>query len=111
MPSDLAVTIVYPVIRLVINPKRFLDDADEPIAKKGMGVVYEKTPKKPAFDQAPSRPSEWLCFPITTGRITQNRPKPFNPLSKNSARIGEPGDKKKPAAPSWGGGLRWRIRR
>jgi N-formylglutamate amidohydrolase len=35
--------IVFPVSRLVLDPERFSDDALEPMAKKGMGVVYMKT--------------------------------------------------------------------
>ena len=35
--------IVFPVSRLVLDPERFIDDAVEPMAKKGMGVVYVKT--------------------------------------------------------------------
>jgi len=35
--------IVYPVSRLVVDPERFVDDAQEPMSKKGMGVVYTLT--------------------------------------------------------------------
>jgi N-formylglutamate deformylase len=35
-----AARVVYPVSRLVIDPERFLDDEQEPMAKKGMGAVY-----------------------------------------------------------------------
>lgn len=35
--------IVFPVSRLVLDPERFLDDIQESMAKKGMGVVYLKT--------------------------------------------------------------------
>jgi len=35
--------IVFPVSRLVLDPERFVDDEKEPMAARGMGVVYEKT--------------------------------------------------------------------
>lgn len=35
--------IVFPVSRLVLDPERFIDDAQEQMAQKGMGVIYEKT--------------------------------------------------------------------
>ncbi|HOT27194.1 MAG TPA: N-formylglutamate amidohydrolase [Candidatus Ozemobacteraceae bacterium] len=38
-----AVTIGFPVSRLVVDPERFPDDARESMAHKGMGAVYMKT--------------------------------------------------------------------
>ncbi len=35
--------IVFPVCRLVTDPERFPEDADEPMARHGQGVVYVKT--------------------------------------------------------------------
>ena len=43
LPSDMATTIAFPVSRLVVDPERFTDDAHEPMARKGMGVVYSRT--------------------------------------------------------------------
>jgi N-formylglutamate deformylase len=40
---ELVHRVVFPVSRLVLDPERFTEDAKEPMSKKGMGVVYEKT--------------------------------------------------------------------
>jgi len=34
---------VFPISRLVVDPERFRDDTDEPMAAKGMAAVYTKT--------------------------------------------------------------------
>lgn len=34
--------VVFPVSRLVVDPERFIDDADEPMARRGMGVIYTR---------------------------------------------------------------------
>lgn len=38
-----AVRLALPVSRLVVDPERFADDADEPMAGRGMGAVYTST--------------------------------------------------------------------
>ena len=38
-----AARVVFPVSRLVCDVERFADDADEPMALRGMGVIYTKT--------------------------------------------------------------------
>jgi N-formylglutamate amidohydrolase len=39
--------VVFPVSRLVCDVERFPDDADEPMALRGMGAVYVKTTDGP----------------------------------------------------------------
>jgi N-formylglutamate amidohydrolase len=34
--------VTFPVSRLVVDPERFADDADEPMAGRGMGAVYTR---------------------------------------------------------------------
>ena len=43
LPPDVATTVTFPVSRRVVDPERFVDDADEPMATKGMGAIYERT--------------------------------------------------------------------
>jgi N-formylglutamate deformylase len=43
LPPTLATTVAFPVSRVVVDPERFTDDAHEPMAGKGMGVIYTKT--------------------------------------------------------------------
>jgi N-formylglutamate deformylase len=43
LPIDQIEQIVFPVSRLVVDPERFPEDADEPMAARGMGAVYTRT--------------------------------------------------------------------
>lgn len=44
----------FPISRLVLDPERFADDALEPMAIKGMGVVYTRTSHDEALRTPPS---------------------------------------------------------
>ncbi len=51
LPGAEAVTVGHDVSRLVLDPERFGDDADEPMAGVGMGAVYTAPGEKlPDFD-------------------------------------------------------------
>lgn len=43
LPEEAAVSIVFPVSRLVVDPERFAEDEQEPMARWGMGAVYTRT--------------------------------------------------------------------
>lgn len=40
---EAAKRVVFPVSRLVLDPERFADDDQEPMAERGMGVIYKIT--------------------------------------------------------------------
>jgi len=43
--------IIFPVSRLLVDPERFVIDADEPMSARGMGCIYDKThDQKPLKD-------------------------------------------------------------
>jgi N-formylglutamate amidohydrolase len=43
LPPVEALTLRFPVSRLVVDPERYGEDAREPMAARGMGVVYTRT--------------------------------------------------------------------
>ena len=52
--SSGAARVVYPVSRLVVDPERFVDDAQETMVSRGMGVIYTKTSTGGVLRLAPS---------------------------------------------------------
>lgn len=46
--------VIFPISRLVVDPERFLDDRQEPMAKVGMGVVYTKNSAGETLREPPS---------------------------------------------------------
>jgi N-formylglutamate deformylase len=56
LPGSEAVTVRFPVSRLVLDPERLLDDSREPMAARGMGLIYTRT---------------------SSGAILRNDPTPF----------------------------------
>jgi len=56
MPEAMALTVRFPVSRVVVDPERFEADADEVMAGRGMGAVYRQTSRqtplrRPLIDQ------------------------------------------------------------
>ena len=49
-----AARVVYPVSRLVLDPERFPDDSQEPMAARGMGMIYERTSSGTWLRERPS---------------------------------------------------------
>jgi N-formylglutamate amidohydrolase len=47
-------SVVFPVSRLVLDPERFVDDAAEPMAARGMGVIYTRGSSGQPLRAAPS---------------------------------------------------------
>jgi len=52
--KDFDETIIFPISRLVVDPERFLDDKAEPMASRGMGVIYTKTSCRNLLRKIPS---------------------------------------------------------
>jgi N-formylglutamate amidohydrolase len=52
--ATVAATIRFPVSRFVVDPERFEDDGDEPMAQRGQGVVYTLTSHGEPLRQPPT---------------------------------------------------------
>jgi N-formylglutamate deformylase len=57
LPRSEALAVRFPVSRLIVDPERFADDAREPMASRGMGVIYTRTSQGARLREPPS-PSE-----------------------------------------------------
>lgn len=53
VPPSVGTVVRFPVSRLVVDPERFAADAAEPMAKIGMGVVYERTSRGATLRRPP----------------------------------------------------------
>lgn len=47
--------IIFPISRLIVDPERFLDDAEEVMARFGMGVIYINTSTGGILRKMPSK--------------------------------------------------------
>lgn len=54
MPEGVATTVTFSVNRMIVDPERFLDDDLEPMAERGMGVIYTRTTSGSPLRQPPS---------------------------------------------------------
>src|SRR5262249_36195570 len=52
--ANLATAVRFPVSGVVVDPERFVDDAQEPMAARGMGVIYERTAYGQTLRRTPS---------------------------------------------------------
>ena len=46
--------VLFPTSRLILDPERFIDDADEVLASRGMGVIYTHTTSGGILRETPS---------------------------------------------------------
>lgn len=81
-------SVIFPISRLVVDPERFLDDAEEPMAEKGMGVIYTKTSDGRPLRNPPT-PDEraWLISQFYTPHHQVLEEAVSSELSENGACI------------------------
>jgi N-formylglutamate amidohydrolase len=58
-----AARLIYPVSRLVLDPERFTDDAQEVMAARGMGAIYTRTSRGTVLREPPAQGlrEEWIA--------------------------------------------------
>ena len=54
LPAAEAVPVRFPISRLVLDPERFLDDSQEVMSSRGMGVIYTRTHDGQVLRDAPT---------------------------------------------------------
>ena len=54
LPQGEAAPIQFPVSQLILDAERFVDDAEEPMAARGMGVIYTRGSRSQILRETPS---------------------------------------------------------
>jgi N-formylglutamate deformylase len=70
--------VVFPISRLVVDPERFEEDAEESMAKVGMGVIYSKT--------SHGRPLKYEISPTDRRQLIERYYRPHHQLLYEAVR-------------------------